>query len=162
MERILRDMTPDDLDEVVRLQQEGARVGLGHIFPQERYPFPAQTIHTRWSQEIAAPDIDCFVVLSPAGEIAGFAATHRNEYLHFGTAQHLWGSGLAGDAHDEILQHLRAQGYQSAWLRVFEENYRARRFYERRGWILTEDRSTTPFPPHPVLLTYTINFASTL
>ncbi len=65
-----------------------------------------------------------------------------------------WGSGLAGIAHDDVLQHLRMQGHHSAWLRVFDENRRAIRFYERRGWRVTDSTSLTSFPPYPVLRRY--------
>ena len=157
MTSVLRRMTPGDLDALLSVQREGARVALGHIFSQGRHPFPTETVRERWSQEIASPDADCFMVLGPAGEVAGFAATRGSEFLHFGTALHSWGSGLAGRAHDEVLSHLRAQGHRQGWLRVFEENRRARRFYERRGWVVTGERSTTPFAPHPVLLKYVIN-----
>ncbi|HMM95940.1 GNAT family N-acetyltransferase [Phycicoccus sp.] len=88
------------------------------------------------------------------GALAGFAATRGDELLHFGTALATWGSGLAGQVHDEVLRALREEGHGSAWLRVFEENRRAIRFYERRGWVAAEGRSTSLFPPHPVLCRY--------
>ena len=134
-------------------------MALGHIFPQESHPFPTGAIRTRWGEELASPETDCFVILGPVGEVAGFAATRQNEFLHFGTALHLWGSGLAGQAHDEVLDHLRTQGHTQGWLRVFEENRRARSFYERRGWTMTGGRSTTSFAPYPVLLKYTVSLS---
>ena len=39
----------------------------------------------------------------------GFRAISGNQLLHFGTAKSTWGSGLAGRAHDEVLDHLREQ-----------------------------------------------------
>ncbi|MDT0164082.1 GNAT family N-acetyltransferase [Actinotalea sp. AC32] len=77
-----------------------------------------------------------------------------DELLHFGTAVSTWGSGLAGAAHDDVMRHLRRQGHDSAWLRVFEENGRAIRFYERRGWRATDVTSRTTFPPYLVLRRY--------
>ncbi|OLT44760.1 hypothetical protein BJF86_11320 [Serinicoccus sp. CNJ-927] len=85
------------------------------------------------------------------GQLAGFAATCDDEFLHFATALHTWGSGLAPRAHDEVLDHLRAQGRATAWLRVFDENERAVRFYRRHGWVPTDSTSRTEFPPHPTL-----------
>ena len=35
-----------------------------------------------------------------------------------------------------------------------EENWDARRFYERRGWRLTEERRVVPFPPNPIDVQY--------
>lgn len=147
-------MSKDDLDGLMIVQQEASVTGLGHIFPQHEYPFPGDQIRERWSQEIESADTDCFVVCGPTGEVAGFAATRGNEFLHFGTAVHLWGSGLAGRAHDEILDHLRQKGFEDGLLRVFEDNHRGRRFYERRGWLATGEKGRTAFAPYPVLLKY--------
>jgi diamine N-acetyltransferase len=152
--RVLRPMVEEDLDDVLPLQREAAVVALGHIFPQDEHPFPSDEVRKRWIGEIESSDVDCFVVLGPQGETAGFAATRADELLHFGTAIRLWGSGLAGRAHDEILDHLRDKGFAEAWLRVFEENHRGRRFYERRAWVATGERTRTSFAPHPVLVHY--------
>ncbi len=154
MSRVLRQMSADDLDELIVVQRETSVAGLAHIFPQSQHPFPSEEIRARWSQEIESADVDCFVVLGANGELAGFAATRSDEFLHFGTAVQLWGSGLAARAHDEVLDHLREKGFTQARLRVFAENHRARRFYERRRWLATGEQSQTSFAPHPVLLTY--------
>jgi diamine N-acetyltransferase len=154
MSPVLRTMSKADLDELMIVQRQASITGLGHIFRQNEHPFPVDQIRARWNEEIDSPDIDCFVVRGARGEVAGFAATRGNELLHFGTAVHLWGSGLASRAHDEILDHLAANGFVEARLRVFEENHRARRFYERRRWLATGEKARTSFAPHPVLLTY--------
>jgi len=77
-----------------------------------------------------------------------------NEFLHLGTAVDTWGSGLAGQAHDEIITHIRDNGHREAWLRVFEANQRAIRFYVRRGWTPTDVTSQTTFAPYPTLRRY--------
>lgn len=138
---------------MLKVQREGAVAGLGHIFPQDTHPFATQVIRDRWLAELADPGTDCFVIVDN-GQIAGFAATRRDEFLHFGTAVHTWGSGLAGRAHDEVLEHLRDRGNRTAWLRVFEANERAIRFYAKRGWMPTGERSRTTFAPHPQLCHY--------
>lgn len=93
--------------------------------------------------------------------VAGFAAIRGNEFLRFGTALGTWGGGLARRAHDEVLTHWVTQGYRDAWLTVFEENVRARRFYERSGWGPTGERSRSDFAPYPVLLTYNVDLSGT-
>jgi RimJ/RimL family protein N-acetyltransferase len=150
----LREMTVDDLDRVVEVQREAAVVALAHIFPQDRHPFPTERVRARWAAEIADPAIDCFVVVAPDGGVGGFAATHDEEFMHFGTALAAWGSGLAGQAHDAVLAHMRDRGRSRAWLRVLEENHRARRFYERRGWTPLAERSASPHAPYPALVHY--------
>lgn len=153
---VLRPLAYDDLDDLVALQQDGAVQGLAHMFPQDTHPFPFGRIRARWSAELADPQVHCFVIVSDE-VLAGFAATRGDEFLHFGTAVSTWGTGLAGQAHDEVLEHLRAQGYRRARLRVFDENARAVRFYTRRGWTPTDATSQTSFPPHPTLRSYEID-----
>jgi len=156
--QVLRPLRVDDLDDLMRVQEEGAIAGLGHIFPQAEHPFPSETVRARWEQEIADPSIDCFAIVDETDRLAGFAATHADQFLHFGTALNTWGTGLAGQAHDEVVAHFISQGHPSAWMRVFEANERARKFYEQRGWVPTGQSSQTAFPPHPVLLTYRRTF----
>ncbi|KRE54674.1 GNAT family N-acetyltransferase [Phycicoccus sp. Soil748] len=142
-----------DLETLIAVQREGAVASLGHIFPQKTHPFPEHQVREGWKREIADPDVDCFVI-NDAGRVAGFAATRADELLHFGTAVSTWGTGLAGLAHTELLEHLRAKGHREIFLRVFDENTRATRFYLRRGWVRTDETTRTTFPPHPTLRRY--------
>jgi len=157
---VLRRLTHDDLDLLLEVQRAGAVLALGHIFPQSQHPFPTAQVRARWAAEIDDPGTDCSAIMLD-GELAGFTATLGNQFLHFGTAVSTWGSGLAGAAHGEVLEHLHAQGHRSAWLRVFDDNRRATRFYERRGWRPTDATSRTDFPPYPVLRRYEITLPDT-
>ncbi len=123
---------------------------LGHIFPQETHPFPRAAVRARWVHELADPAIRSFAA-EEGGVLVGFAAARGSELFHLGTARRTWGSGLAGRMHDELVATIGAAGYRVAWLRVFEENRRAIRFYERRGWRATDEVSWSLFAPHPVL-----------
>jgi len=152
---ILRAATPADVAALLDVQQEGAIHGLGHVFPQEQHPFPRETIAVRWKAEIATPGIDVYLYTEDHGTIRGFAATQDNEILHFGTALSTWGSGLASQFHDALLEAMIDNlSTTTLRLRVFEENHRARRFYEKHGWRPTGISSRTTFPPHPRLLEY--------
>ena len=158
----LRAALPGDVEPLLDVQQAGAVAGLRHIFPQDRYPFPRAALMDRWLREIADPGVRAYVWTAHTGRITGFAAVHEIELLHFGTAVDTWGSGLAWLLHDAVLEEMLSAapaGTPSLRLRVFEENRRARRFYERRGWAMTGGRSRTAFPPHPVLLEYTYPLA---
>lgn len=143
----------------MQVQQVGAVAGLGHIFDQEQYPFPAEQVRARWASEIDDQAIDCFAVIAE-NELAGFAATRGAEFLHFGTAVHWWGSGLADTAYEEVEAHLRAQGHQVLWLQVFEENLRAIRLYQRHGWKPTEQATRSAYPPHPTLRRYELDVST--
>jgi putative acetyltransferase len=81
------------------------------------------------------------------------------QLLHFGTAVETWGTGLAADAHGVLVGHLRATGAAWAWLRVFVDNHRARRFYEKVGWRGTDLISRSPLPPFPALVEYRVDLS---
>jgi len=51
---------------------------------------------------------------------------------------------------------LLARGEATCRLWVLEENHRARRFYERRGWRLDGRRKDARFPPFPPAVGYTL------
>ena len=146
-------MTTGDVPDVLAIQEPGAVLGLADVFPQDAYPFPRDDIAQRWLHEILAPGIDCYVVLVD-GAVVGFAAVRGDEFLHFGTAVELWGTGIAQLAHDAVLEQMRSRGVQRAWLRVFTGNSRGRRFYEKRGWRPTGERTQSSFPPYAELLLY--------
>jgi RimJ/RimL family protein N-acetyltransferase len=149
----LRLATLDDLPELVVVQEEAAVVALGHVFPQDRYPFPREAVLERWAEEVADRGTRVYVSTDEAGRITGFATRRADELLHFGTALATWGTGLAASVHDALLATY-PQGLERIWLRVFEENHRARRFWSRLGWSPTGERSRSGFAPHPVLLGY--------
>jgi RimJ/RimL family protein N-acetyltransferase len=152
-EELLRRMTPADVGAVLEIQEPASVAALAGVFPQDAYPFPRDEVGRRWRQEVADPGVDCFVVAQGL-DVVGFAATRRDELLHFGIALDRWGSGLGGRAHDEVLGRLAERGVQRAWLTVFTGNARGRRFYEKNGWEATGERTHSEFPPHPELLRY--------
>jgi RimJ/RimL family protein N-acetyltransferase len=154
---IVREAVLSDLPALVDVQQSGALRALSHIFPQDAYPFPRAEIQSRWAAEIADPNIKVYVIEHDAGQIVGFAAICNNELLHFGTAVETWGSGLAAAVHGQIMERLTVTGAPYARLRVFEDNHRARCFYEKLGWRRMDRLSRTSFPPHPVLIEYEID-----
>ncbi len=149
----LREMLAADVPRVIGVQQPGAVIGLAAVFPQDRYPFPSEAISQRWMDEIAAPDIDCLVV-SLDGDVVGFAAVRQDEFMHFGIAVEHWGVGVATAAHDGVIDRMRARGAERAWLRVFTQNTRGRRFYEKLGWTQCGQPSRSTFAPYAELLRY--------
>jgi RimJ/RimL family protein N-acetyltransferase len=153
----LRNATVSDVPGLIEVQESGALRALGHIFPQEAHPFPRAEIRARWAAEISDPDVEVYVVEDDAGGIVGFAAIRGDELLHFGTAVETWGTGLAASVHARLMERLAATGAKRARLWVFEENRRARRFYEKLGWRRTDRLRRTSFPPHPVLLAYELD-----
>ena len=154
---LTRAAVPSDLPALLDVQQAGALRALAHIFPQDAFPFPRAAIQARWESEIADPDVDVYVIAPDEGRIEGFAAIRGDELLHFGTAVETWGTGLAMTVHRELVDRLTAAGRTRARLRVFEENRRARRFYEKAGWRCTGRPSRSAFPPYPALVEYEVD-----
>ncbi|MBI1379280.1 MAG: GNAT family N-acetyltransferase [Frankiales bacterium] len=152
-------MTHGCLDVLMDVQADGARRGLAEVFPQDLYPFPVGAVRARWEQELTDPTIDCFVIVEAARLVEGFVALQGDQLLHFGTAVHTWGTGLADRAHDDVVALWRAAGLSSGWLRVFEGNARARSFYQRHGWRPTGERSASTFAPFPTLLRYELDLS---
>lgn len=144
-------MTVEDLPAVLVVQERGAVSGLASIFPQDAHPFPRDAVPDRWRTELEAQDVAAYVAVDEVGAVTGFAARRDDELLHFGTAVETWGSGRGAWLHDALLATYPPDR-RRLWLRVFEENGRARRFYERLGWTPTGRTSRSDFAPHPVLV----------
>jgi putative acetyltransferase len=132
------------------IQEDASLAGLGHIYPPERYPFPREAIVERW--RTSADEI--FV----EGEL-GFAAVAGEWLDGLYVRPEAWGTGVAGRLHDRAVEAIRAAGHERARLWVLEENLRARRFYERRGWYADGSSRVVEFPPNPLDLGYSLDLA---
>jgi ribosomal protein S18 acetylase RimI-like enzyme len=53
-----------------------------------------------------------------------------------------WGKGYGSMMIEHVLGEIKKAGFQKVMLWVFEENIRARRFYEKHGFVLTEKSKT--------------------
>ena len=104
---------------------------------------------------MADPTIDCSLATDDGGRLVGFAATTGRELLHFGTAIDTWGDGTASELLSVVVGRLRSGGTTPV-LRVFADNHRARRFYDKHGWQPTGETSRSGFPPYPTLLEYVL------
>jgi GNAT superfamily N-acetyltransferase len=68
-----------------------------------------------------------------------------------------WGSGIGSALLERGLERMRERGATRAKLWTLEGNERGRRFYERRGWRLTEVTRVVPYPPQPIDVQYAID-----
>jgi GNAT superfamily N-acetyltransferase len=113
-----------------------------HVFGAERLAGIGERRRTQWEERLANPPPGRQVfVAEEDGRVTGFASVgdSRDEpgkgelfaiYVH----PDAWGSGAGSALMTNALDALRR--YSSATLWVLEDNPRARRFYEREGWIL--------------------------
>jgi tRNA dimethylallyltransferase len=150
----VRPARSDEAHELLRVQREASLAGLPHIYPPDRYPFPDAAIRARW-QEALEGDRTSVIVAERAGEIVGFAAWTDGWLDGLYVVPAAWGNGVAARLHDEALREIAAAGESTARLWVLEDNARARRFYERRGWRPDGTDRIVPFPPHPLDVGYT-------
>jgi tRNA dimethylallyltransferase len=151
---IVRPARAEDAEELFRVQRQASLGALAHIFPPERYPFPDQEIRERWREAVA--DGSTHVLVAERGRrILGVAACREGWLVGLYVRPEAWGTGVADRLHDAALDRLAAEGADSVRLWVLEENARARRFYEKRGWHVDGAERVVPFPPHPLDVSYT-------
>ena len=141
------------------IQQAASVAAFGHIFPPTRYPFPVGPVRERWQAALGGAE-GGVLVAEREGLAVGVVqvAPERLDGLFVLPCE--WGSGVADRLHDAAVQRLRGWGGGHCRLSVLEENPRARRFYERRGWRLDGRRTRTPFPPHPTMVGYTLRLGA--
>src|SRR5262249_46619246 len=143
----------DDLESLLTMQREAAVAAFSHVFPQDRYPFPSDAIRGVWRATLDDPTIETYLFEidgDPGGSVLVGSRFLRTLYV----LPACQSTGIGSVLHDFALERLRAAGIARAKLWTLKENWRARRFYEGRGWVLTNDTRVGPFPPHPLDVKY--------
>ena len=103
---------------------------LGHV-PEELVAVRTEESFRRRAAE-RVPDT---VVAEVEGSVAGFTMIVDEEVEQVYVAATHRGSGVADALLTDAEERIRAAGHSRAWLAVVGGNARARRFYERRGWV---------------------------
>jgi GNAT superfamily N-acetyltransferase len=152
----LRTATATDVEVCLGVQRRSAIVGYAHIFPQQDYPFPDDVVRAEWVDRFARGVPVTLAVVD--SEVVGTISVQppRLESL-FVVPEH-WGGGVGRALHDEALDQIRAAGCGAAELDVMADNARARRFYEKHGWVEDGRADVSPFPPYPKLVGYRLDF----
>jgi GNAT superfamily N-acetyltransferase len=154
---VLRSAQADEAKELAELQERSSVAAFGHIFPPDRCPFPREDVHARWAEALQDSSIRT-IVAELDGERVAFASM-RAEWLDaLYVVPEFWGAGVAPAIHDRALELVGELGSKRCHLWVLEDNTRARRFYERRGWRQNGARRVVPWPPEPVEVGYTLDF----
>jgi GNAT superfamily N-acetyltransferase len=153
----IRPAQPEEAQLLAAVQEQASVAALGHIFPPELYPYPREAILARWAEVVDHPAKRVLIARvddDPAG-----AACVSEEWLEgLYVVPEQWGSGLADALHDQALDLVRAFGSTRCHLWVLEDNARARRFYERRGWQENGETRVVEYPPNPLDVGYTLDF----
>ena len=95
------------------------------------------------------------VLVAEEDGVATGVAAFRSEWLDaLYVLPQWWNRGVGRALHDEVLARQRAGGCERCHLWVLEHNPRARRFYERLGWVENGSSRVVPFPPKPIDVGY--------
>jgi GNAT superfamily N-acetyltransferase len=147
----VRPARPGDEEMLLAIQRSSSTAALGHVFPPERHPFPDDAIRDSW-RELLRSDGVTTLIAEVEERPAGLVAWSDGWLARLFVAPEHWGTGLAARLHDEAVAALG----RPCHLWVLEENARARRFYERRGWRADGEQQPAGFPPWPTELRYTL------
>jgi GNAT superfamily N-acetyltransferase len=145
-----------DLERLLTIQREASVAGFASVFPPGRYPYPTDDVREVWREALADPDVDAYIA-ELEGDAVG-TVTVDTEFLRqlYVLPAH-WGSGIGSALLERGLERMRERGATRAKLWTLEGNERGRRFYERRGWKLTEVTRVVPYPPNPIDVQYAID-----
>ena len=127
----IRSARPEDAPAVAAIWHAGWPDGhLGHV-PEELVAVRTEeSFHQRAAERVADT-----VVAEVSGTVAGFTMVVDDEVEQVYVGASRRGSGVADALLADAEARIRAAGHARAWLAVVAGNERARRFYERRGWI---------------------------
>jgi ribosomal protein S18 acetylase RimI-like enzyme len=128
---VLRPARSDDVAAIAAIWRDGWADGhLGHV--------PTELVAVRTPESFvtraAARRADT-TVAEVDGEIAGFVMVVGEEVEQVYVAAGHRGTGVAALLLAEAARRVAADGHRRAWLAVATGNARARRFYERQGWV---------------------------
>ncbi|MPZ61520.1 MAG: GNAT family N-acetyltransferase [Propionibacteriales bacterium] len=149
----MREADAVDFAALRDLEQSASVAALGHIFPPDRYPYPADRVLARW--RLVLDDSAVTVLVEEcSGELLGLAAYDDRWLQHLAVHPDRWRGGLGTGLQAASLAAMAERGARTAHLWVLADNHGARRFYEHTGWRLAADEREAEYPPHPPVVSY--------
>jgi GNAT superfamily N-acetyltransferase len=153
----LRRATSADVESLARGVLDGVEDYPSFAPPGWTAPsLEAEVEHLR---EALADDDVCCLVADSGGEVIGqitvMPAARAPHPVDDASLAHIsnlfvrrdhWGAGLAGDLHRAALEAAAERGFTGLRLFVAAGQARARRFYEREGWLPAGDPFDDPTP----------------
>ena len=137
----------DDAPALARLGAETFTETFGHLYePGDLAAFLVNHHEFNWRQELADPEFAVLIVEDEDNQAIGYAKVGP-PHLPFeprGTAVELrqfyllepWqGRGLADQMMQWVIDEAERRGGNDLYLSVFIDNHRARKFYERWGFV---------------------------
>ena len=138
----------DDRRAVSRIYEESWRRACRGIVPQA---YLDAIPEGRWVKNLDIPGWSVMLCLE-GGEPIGTGSFSRSRSERYPDAGEVisiyllpeyWGKGCGGPLLEAMVTELEKQGYSEAFLRVLEENERARRFYEKHGFSRAGETTET-------------------
>lgn len=127
----MRPATTGDIDAVARIWHEGWWDGHAEVVSPELLPHRSlDGFSSRVPDRLADTTVE-----EVEGAIAGFVMVDGDEADQVYVDRAHRGSGVASRLLAEAARQIFAAGHPVAWLAVVTGNARARRFYEREGWV---------------------------
>ncbi|KAF2178718.1 acyl-CoA N-acyltransferase [Zopfia rhizophila CBS 207.26] len=145
----LRFAKQEDIPSISRIGSTVFRQTFGHSIPSldlKDY-LEASLSHSAISTELLNPNLTYIVAINSSGFVAGFLQLNRAssepclvDFENFIEIQRAYvdekyhSKGIGKLLFDEAERFAREQGYRHVWLGVWEENLRAQKFYDKRGY----------------------------
>jgi GNAT superfamily N-acetyltransferase len=128
----IRPAAAADMAAVADLWHEGWHSGhAGHVPEGLTALRTLEAFHARTAPRVA----DTTVAVSDAGDLLGFVMVVDDEVEQVFVAPAVRGTGVAAVLLGSAERQVAAAGHAAAWLAVVAGNARARRFYEKGGWV---------------------------
>jgi len=140
----IRRARPEDAAAIAAVHVRTWKTAYEHVFGAERLAaIDLDARAEQWRQRLEEPDWEEVVlVVEDKDSIVGFAScgasrdtAGEGELYAIYVLPESWGSGAAPILLTAALSALDEKDFNRISLWVLEENPRARRFYEREGWI---------------------------
>ena len=155
VEPLLRPATVEDAEAFVRAHELAWDATLAPIVGrnlEELMPFAQRVEQFRTGIGQSSEAAQAWLA-EAAGEVVGIAVCRRDgdtvELRDLYVVPDAWGTGLAARLADAVLESVRGDA-DEALLWVAEESARARRFYEREGWVLDGESRASVLGPAEV------------
>jgi len=127
----IRAAEPDDVDRIADIWHGGwPEAHLGNV-PDELVPFRTPEFFRRRT----LVNLPTTLVADVDGAVAGFVVVLDDELDQVYVAPEFRGQGIADAVLRAGERAVAEAGHREAWLAVVPGNARARRFYERNGWV---------------------------